>query len=480
MTDIKAQLQQAHTLIKEKQFQQARRLLIGIDHPLAEEWLARIDTLVAQEADKARVKKMQAASSSPAVEADRAPRRAQKQVASPARPAKPKAREAPLTLEQTKERLVKAGELMKRQQYDEARAILVKLDHPKAAEWLARLDNLAPVDASGSTSTPRSASEQRAKFKRDALSMDAPMPENPPNAPFGMMPRNLRGAPFATFRLAGNWANLGKPVWGTLTSLGAVAILGGLVATMAFYGATFRNPVIAPGIMYGLMFTFIVAAYSFPYMIAWMQDGAYKHWQKGDLRSMMEHDYQLLPRMGGWMAIHAVVLVVLIFVGFGQTSPKTFSNDRLTITYPWTWENRDFTNTNFCKDLYPNQTCFLNLLRGSSVDITVMNDLDTGGFDLVRLDALIWDDLASSGYTMDGTPTSLTIDNHPAILRRYWLEDKQNYEFQLLILHGNNQQLLFVIGGARTKGIVEEYWHEVEKLFEGIDLHDNGVASQGQ
>jgi hypothetical protein len=472
MTDIKVQLQQAHTLIKEKQFQQARRLLIGIDHPLAEEWLARIDTLVAQEADKARVKKMQAASSSPAVEADRAPRRAQKQVVSPARPAKPKAREAPLTPEQTKERLVKAGELMKRQQYDEARTILEKLDHPKAAEWLARLDNIAPTDAPATSLPTAMAGSSPVKLKQKPL--DVPLPDTPPEDPFSLMPRRIGSAPFALFNLASNWNRLGKPVWGTITTIVAGVIFLALLGSGAFWLLTFKEPVIPMQTMYGLLLGLAIANLSFPYMIAILQSGAYRCWQQGDVRGMLEYRYPVaLP--GGWVGLMVVAFIVTNIVGQAQFAPQVFSNNEITFSYPAAWKNRAIAQSSFCQELYEGQTCLQSITRGAFVSFLMVDEL-SGPFHLETADRLIWEDLAAASYKMDGTATTMTIDNHPAILRRYFLEDGQRYEMQLLVVHSNNQRLFFIIGTAKTKGIMDEYWHEVEQIMENLDFHDNNQA----
>jgi hypothetical protein len=41
-----------------------------------------------------------------------------------------------------KEQMLKAQDLIKAKRYDEARKILVKIDHPKAQEWLAKIDEL--------------------------------------------------------------------------------------------------------------------------------------------------------------------------------------------------------------------------------------------------------------------------------------------------------------------------------------------------
>jgi|GEM_PF-4796366 len=47
----------------------------------------------------------------------------------------------------TKERMTTARDLIREKQYDQARAILVTIDHPKAEEWLAKIDQISPPKA---------------------------------------------------------------------------------------------------------------------------------------------------------------------------------------------------------------------------------------------------------------------------------------------------------------------------------------------
>ena len=44
----------------------------------------------------------------------------------------------------SKEQMLAARELIKHKQYDQARVILENIDHPKAKEWLMKLDGMAP------------------------------------------------------------------------------------------------------------------------------------------------------------------------------------------------------------------------------------------------------------------------------------------------------------------------------------------------
>ena len=52
------------------------------------------------------------------------------------------------------ERMLKARELIAAKRYAEARAILETIDHPKAKEWLAKLDVIAPNAAQPNPTSP--------------------------------------------------------------------------------------------------------------------------------------------------------------------------------------------------------------------------------------------------------------------------------------------------------------------------------------
>jgi hypothetical protein len=70
----------------------------------------------------------------------------------------------------SKAQFVLARELIKEKNYDGARALLVTVDHPLAAEWLAKLDRLAPTQADGAAGA--SASSDGDAFAADMLSID--------------------------------------------------------------------------------------------------------------------------------------------------------------------------------------------------------------------------------------------------------------------------------------------------------------------
>jgi hypothetical protein len=97
-----AQFIQARELIKEKRYDEARAILRGIDHPRAREWLAKLDQLT------------------------------------------PPPRSELFSIQ---EQMAVARDLIREERYDEARGLLQGIDHPKAREWLAKLDQIAPPAA---------------------------------------------------------------------------------------------------------------------------------------------------------------------------------------------------------------------------------------------------------------------------------------------------------------------------------------------
>jgi hypothetical protein len=71
----------------------------------------------------------------------------------------------------SKELMLSARDLIKAKKYDEARAILQNIDHPKAKEWLANLDKVAPVKAAA---TPRQARPKAAPKPKPAIDEEDP------------------------------------------------------------------------------------------------------------------------------------------------------------------------------------------------------------------------------------------------------------------------------------------------------------------
>jgi hypothetical protein len=158
-----------------------------------------------------------------------------------------------------KEQMLKAQDLIKAKRYDEARKILVKIDHPKAQEWLAKIDNREPV------SSVRPAG---AKPKREA---------QPVKAKVGTQ-RFLRN------------------LWGIITLLSCGWIAFGLIATSSAVNQVMSTPVpgdetmqaaavVGTGLGAGLGITFFVCT-GLPFFLF----AAILYWRNGvAIRQAQQH-----------------------------------------------------------------------------------------------------------------------------------------------------------------------------------------------
>lgn len=114
--------------------------------------------------------------------------------------------------------------------------------------------------------------------------------------------------------LANNWKRLGKPEWTRVTILlsitaGVVAIstILGLIAILTSFERQ-RGPIWilfpAIGIAFGINFGYM-------WVLANLQNGAYKKWKNGGRDAMLAHTYNLQRAV-----IYFVAFVVLSTVGF--------------------------------------------------------------------------------------------------------------------------------------------------------------------
>lgn len=75
----------------------------------------------------------------------------------------------------TKEKMLKARDLIREGRYDEARAILEQINHPTAREWLAKLDARAPQSTADTARTSRPATRS-SRRKQPARVRRSPLP----------------------------------------------------------------------------------------------------------------------------------------------------------------------------------------------------------------------------------------------------------------------------------------------------------------
>jgi hypothetical protein len=64
----------------------------------------------------------------------------------------------------TEDQLQRARELIKAKRYDDARKLLWKIDHPKAKQWLERIDGINPVKQSTAAVSNKASGSQLASW----------------------------------------------------------------------------------------------------------------------------------------------------------------------------------------------------------------------------------------------------------------------------------------------------------------------------
>lgn len=121
MAEQRQQMEEASALIRARRYDEARAILMGLSHPQARQWLAQLDRLSPPPP---------APEPEPVVPAEES-------VIEPGAEQPPQDRAAKI-----RQRMEVAREMIHIQRYDDARAILEDIPHPKAREWLAQIDQL--------------------------------------------------------------------------------------------------------------------------------------------------------------------------------------------------------------------------------------------------------------------------------------------------------------------------------------------------
>lgn len=278
-----------------------------------------------------------------------------------------------------------AKRLIQERQYNEARSILVAIDHPLAETWLGKIDQIQP---------PTRSQKQVARAQNDDLPADWTPARDPMNTlgTFGMMVGVLTtvGLGFlrrqmdvtsssevfaAIFIFAGlysvaialgtlptviNWRRLGRPKWMVDTFL--LLVLTTVLMLVVIVGAHYlieRNMVIPGTVAFVGALAAVGLTVGLCYALAWLQGGAYSEWQSGSASVLRRYVYpfgkaQLIAGgvMVGFISLAAILLVSgLVFT--------TYQDETLSFTYSRLWSEV----TQGC-DTTDDQECVFGIYRG--------------------------------------------------------------------------------------------------------------------
>lgn len=282
--------------------------------------------------------------------------------------------------------LIRAG------RYDEARAILQRMDHPKTAEWLHKLDALERKTQAEAppqkplrklTPPPREVASQPMEarsepdfienlpepdFVEDLPSLDAapsaddaiktalPLEDEPLHPRRLVEPRPSKIL-LSWYRLPRNWLRLRK-WWAAILS--ALLLILPLPVSAALYIFSDHPALVDFEYRRGLMITLGFMGVFMPYYIAWIQAGGYRAYAQRGEKAMRRYPY-LWP-------VHLIVLVGVAAGGsFGLTTvfqqmeqPIIYEGNFYTLEYSPEWRSIP-TQDSPLRVCQTNHTCVLAL-----------------------------------------------------------------------------------------------------------------------
>lgn len=269
-----------------------------------------------------------------------------------------------------REQMLEAQQHIQKKQYAEAREILMGIDHPKAREWLQKLDEIAL-----SPSQPQNSAQQKGRYIPEDWTPRRP-PFDPLRIPagvaftvfiinratrytwrgeainldetdfIGLLPEItllIIGIAFAFLLFTGvplatNWRRLGRPRWSTYTLLVTIPALIAFPIVMllqAFYVER-MNVMLTFLMMVGIaILTGIGVAY--PTAMVILQVNPYRKWNERDFRPMLYHQYPWDNALTG-IFVFIGLCILGIFIVYEEMPPfKTLNTGDVTLNYPWHW-----------------------------------------------------------------------------------------------------------------------------------------------
>lgn len=266
-----------------------------------------------------------------------------------------------------REQMLEAQQHIQKKQYAEAREILMGIDHPRAREWLEKLDEIA------GPARPQSSAQQRQRYIPEDWT-----PSHPPFDPLGVISvltaiigfglvaigrRRIAGAilddnlgvllpdfiflvvagsylilVFSGIPLATNWRRLGRPRWSTYTLLLTIPLIIGYPAIGLLHNSYLDRVEAAPTLITMIIIA-ILAGFSlaFPLATTYLQFGAFRKWNSQNFRPVLHHQYNWDNALTGVFVAIALCVISVFLINADSPPIKTFETSEATFNYPWYW-----------------------------------------------------------------------------------------------------------------------------------------------
>lgn len=450
MSDV---LQELRRLMEAKRYPEARQLLLKLNHPKAKEWLAKLDGLEA---------------------AQQAPRRSTR-------------------TPDDQEALTEVRRLVTAKRYDEARHILRGLTHPKAQEWLEKIDALEarsgifpsspdePADYD-ERATPGAMLKQKVVVPVEDIHDQPEKQKRHYSPPWN--PSLLVGMTFfvtnigSGMALAWNWRKLGKSEWMWWSLAGTFSLL--FTTVMLVLALAKIGPQLNPSLHIPLMVLVVVLIMSnalFPLYLAFLQGGAYRKWQRGDIEGMLNHDYPFGRALLSAAGMGGIVLGIAAVSTLGR-GPRSHSDEVFSLTYPANWNWIHPNSVESCRGMMDGARCLIVLGQSPSAEtnLSIVEQPIPYTVALQDFEPLLWRDLKALGKaTLDSNNGyyEFTLDGFPVVQRfyTYALPDESGYEMMIALVDG--QRVLFIFATAPTRDILRADLPEIEEIYKSINFKSN-------
>jgi hypothetical protein len=149
------------------------------------------------------------------------------------------------------------------------------------------------------------------------------------------------------------------------------------------------------------------------------------------------------------------------------TTPQTYQDSKLSLTYPGDWLNLDATGDEFCDQ--PQVTCLLLAHAEDNIQFVLIRETQEDEPDLKKADQERWERLGSSATLLSTDATE--IDGRPGIERSFIQQDPssstgQYYALQVMFVDGYD--LYTIVISASDADTMMRYQRITEDIIAGI------------
>lgn len=334
-------------------------------------------------------------------------------------------------------------QLIANKEYDRARSLLMRSNHPKRDEWLAKLDQVS---------------------KREQIDK-LPTPWDP-GWISGMV--IVMTPVIASLSLAWNWRRMGKSGWALPTALSYVLIIAALIASFAVMAASGNGRLDSTTLNLPMYLILLIATFNFsyPFFMGRMQAAAYKSFKERGQLAMRSHTY----RWGSNILVYigSMLLVSLAFSMYfiSQSQPRTFTDGTLSLTLPARWRDENTSAMSNCQD--GQLTCHVLVTLGSygSSQILIATVNGDAGWEApeVYANGLWYGADADPNFTPLESGVS-TINNQSAYFVKY--TSTEGHFYIDYALQGPTRVLYISVSGYSEAG-VEGNWAEIDVVLQSL------------